>query len=97
MKQEDFKKQYPNLWKLLNIISYANDMAMRDTFGQVDGFLIEELEVQASKLAEDEFEVMADGEHLAMRTLVNKKQLWTLDEFLTSAFDGDLSHEIYQL
>lgn len=93
----EFKDQYPRLFRLLNIISFSNEMTIREEMGDFSQTHLYELNIEAAGLAEEEYEVMADGEESERKALVKKKDLWALDDFLESCFDGDLSPEVYVL
>ena len=48
MTPKELEAKYPNLYKLLNGISYDNDMPFRETFGDLPA--LEDLEEQAGQM-----------------------------------------------
>jgi hypothetical protein len=97
MTQAQFKAQYPRLWRLLNILSYDADMVMREEMGDFSQVRLYELNIQARRLDDKEYELFAIGEESERKALIKDKDLWALDDFLNSAFDGEIQLEIYQL
>lgn len=95
MTPKELEAKYPNLYKLLNGISYDNDMPFRSMFDDVPP--LDALEEQASRLEGEEFIEFAMGERNNMETLVIEKQLYDLDAFLFECFDGKYQEVFYTL
>lgn len=96
MTPKELEAKFPNLYKLLNGISYDNDMLFRDEFEDI-GDILKDLEREASRLEGEEFVDFAMGERSDMEELIQRKNLQVLDEFLTEAFDGKYQEVFYTL
>ena len=88
--------EYPNLDALLRLMGADNDMPMKQpgNFTWPSGWDLHGLDRDVAGMTEEEREIFACGELGEMEAIRKNKHLESLDEFLNSAFQGDL-HEVF--
>lgn len=92
--RQSFRTKYPNLQEVLITLALDNGMFLRDRPGIPVN--VEKLEALARQLDAVEKMTVAAGERSEAEAIIARYNIQELDEFLESAFQGDLRNMIFE-
>lgn len=85
-----------NILKLIKVIGLDNGMVLKANPVFNKNINWERFDEQASRLTDDEIEILCCGEIIEATRILIQHNLFEMDVLLNRLFDGDLSEDFYE-